>query len=299
MAQMKKRTFERDYVQVPNETAKAPELDNLDKPISLEALGLLVNLWSYDLTKWEVHKTQLYKRFAFNKERSVKRCWDELIEARYMIEFKYRKGKKWEYVYIFNILPYTEEQVEQILAESLEEYGEISGLQNADLTVKTSTGGPQDMGVNKYKSKQYKSKQYKSKKENQDDDEKGPFEGVNNFAFQEFVKEFEESFPNKFDNEMYNSIYEQMHIQGLAVITYHEAVEQIRYMQGRINSGKLQVGDYAAYFVGGIIKKRTSVKSALNKRKILKAEKEIAEQAQHENESTRPVPFYDWLNKKE
>ena len=38
-------------VQVPNETAKAPQMYDdkklNDKPISLEALGLLVNMWSY------------------------------------------------------------------------------------------------------------------------------------------------------------------------------------------------------------------------------------------------------------
>ena len=51
MAKVKKRTFEREYVQVPNETAQAPQVKINKKlnenPLSLEALGLLLNLWSY------------------------------------------------------------------------------------------------------------------------------------------------------------------------------------------------------------------------------------------------------------
>lgn len=145
MAKMKKRTFEKEYVQVPNETAQAPQI-NINKvlnenPIPLESLGLLVNLWSYNYDKFELNKTELYKRFAFHKETSVKRAWKYLIDTGYMIEFKYRVGKKWEYVYIFNITPYTEEQKNIIWAESIEEYGEIWGLDFQDLKTRTSKSG--------------------------------------------------------------------------------------------------------------------------------------------------------------
>ena len=78
MALLVKDVEEKDYVQVPNATAQAPQVEIYDKasekfisnenPISLEALGLLVNLWSYDVTRWEIHKTELYNRFSKNQK---------------------------------------------------------------------------------------------------------------------------------------------------------------------------------------------------------------------------------------
>jgi hypothetical protein len=314
MAKMKKRTFEREYVQIPNETAKAPEIKTPTESISLEALGLLVNLWSYDLEKWEVHKTELYKRFAYNKETSVKKCWNELIKAGYMVEYKYRVGKKYEYEYIFNILPYTEEQRAIIWQEGLEEHGEIWGLDFPDLKMKSSKCSPQNpelLNTNGQNTNQSKTNKTKTKKDpiplssvknnNSDipilfDDEKEPFQGVNNFAFREFKQEFEEQFPNVFDIEMFQKIYEQMEQQELRIITYQEAVNQVRYMNERQKKGKLKVGDYAAYFVGGIIKKRTSEMSAVLERKLAKAEKEYkAKKEQEAKKEHRPVPFYNWL----
>ena len=296
MAKMKKRTFEREYVQVPNETAKAPEIKNNEKPISLEALGLLVNLWSYNLETWEVHKTELYKRFAFNKETSVKKAWKELIAAGYMIEYKYRIGKKWEYEYIFNILPYTEEQIKIIWEEGREEHEEIWGLDFQDLKMKSSKCSPQNQEISNTGLTQNKSTKEKLKKENIkpiiDDDEKEPFE-PNKIAFQYFVNEFNKNFPNHFDNDAYNKIWEQMHLQRLSRFTYKEALNQAKYMNQRIAEGKLNLGDYAAYFVNGIKRKRNSQTSSLLQEKTEKAAKEYKEQPKQEK--SNDLPFYNWL----
>jgi hypothetical protein len=145
MAKAKKRTFDRDYTQIPNETIRAVEAKH-EKPISLEAFALIANLFSYPDT-WELHKTELYKRFAFNKETSVRRAWNELIKEGYIVEYKYRVGKKWEYEYVYNILPYTEEQRRIIWEEAVEEYGEIWGLDFQDLKTKTSKRRPQNQDV--------------------------------------------------------------------------------------------------------------------------------------------------------
>lgn len=128
MAKMKKMIFKEKYVQVPNSTAKAPESRTNSKAISLQSLGLIVNLWSYDLDEWELHKTELYERFVKNKETSVRNAWNELIEANYIFEFKYREGKKWEYVYYYNIEPFTDENIDFMQSEARKEYGEIWGL---------------------------------------------------------------------------------------------------------------------------------------------------------------------------
>lgn len=169
---MKKRTFEREYVQVPNETAQASQVYINKKlnenPIPLESEGLLLNLWSYDYEKFDLNKTELYKRFAYNKERSVKRAWKFLIDAGYMIEYKYRVGKKWEYEYIFNILPYTEEQRQIIWQEAIEEYGEIWGLEFEDCKMKSSNCGLQTVEESNTLLKQdlIKAKQTKTKDKN-------------------------------------------------------------------------------------------------------------------------------------
>ncbi|PEN09700.1 hypothetical protein [Bacillus pseudomycoides] len=147
MAKMKKWRLEREYVQVPNETAVAVELreSEPEECISLQALGLIVNLWSYNTEEWELHKTELYKRYGKNKEVSVKNAWKELMDANYIIEYKFRVGKKWDYEYYYRITPFTAEEREEILAFAEKEHGQIWGLDFQDLKMKTSK--PRD---NKY-----------------------------------------------------------------------------------------------------------------------------------------------------
>jgi hypothetical protein len=123
-------------ISVPVGTAQAVQ-ENNENPISLQALGLLVNLLSYP-TKWELHKTELYKRFAKNGEASVVTAWNDLMKANYIIEFKYRTGKKWDYVYYFRKVPFTAEEKAEILDTATKEYGEIWGLDFPDLKMGTS-----------------------------------------------------------------------------------------------------------------------------------------------------------------
>ncbi|PGM07202.1 hypothetical protein [Bacillus thuringiensis] len=140
MAKMKKWKLEREYVQVPNETAVAVELreSEPEECISLQALGLIVNLWSYNTEEWELHKTELYKRYGKNKETSVKNAWKELMDANYIIEYKFRVGKQWDYEYYYRIKPFTDEERKEILAYAEKEHGQIWGLDFQDLKMKTS-----------------------------------------------------------------------------------------------------------------------------------------------------------------
>ena len=301
MGKVKKRTFEREYVQIPNETAQASQakinkVEN-ENPIPLEASGLLLNLWSYS-DNFELHKTELYKRFAYNKETAVKRAWNFLMDAGYIIEFKYRDGKRWEYVYYVNVLPYTEEQKRIILAESIEEYGEIRGLANGDLESKTPKRGPQTPEISNTISKQDLIKEIQTKeKEIIDDDEAGQF-SVNDYAFREFVSRWEKTHPSIFDNDTYNAIYQKMHEFKLSRFTYSEAKAQYLYMQKRTESGKLELGDYASYFVCGIKKKRKSEKSAIMQEKINQASnKSTRPKNNRESNNKKELPFYNWLEK--
>jgi hypothetical protein len=89
-----------------------------------------------------------------------------------------------------------------------------------------------------------------------------------------------------------------MHIQGLKRFTYKEAVTQARYMQQRMDEGKLNLGDYASYFVGGILRKRSSEKSAILQEKAEKAEKEYKakKELEEQQRKSKPIEFYNWLD---
>ena len=302
MAKMKKRTFEREYVQVPNETAQAPQakinkVEN-ENPIPLESLGLLVNLWSYHYDDFELHKTELYKRFTHNKKTAVTRAWKFLIEAGYIIEFKYRDGKRWEYVYYLNILPYTEEEKLILWQEATEEYGEIWGLEFEELKINSSKCAPQKQQISNTLSKQDLIKEIQTKeKKIIDDDEKGQF-SVNDFAFREFVSRWEKLYPSIFDNDTYNAIYQKMHEFELSRFTFSEAKAQYLYMQKRTESGKLELGDYASYFVCGIKRKRKSEKSAIMQEKInQESNKSTGPEDNRESNNKKELPFYNWLEK--
>jgi hypothetical protein len=295
MARAKKRTFEKDYTQIPNETIRAVEIKDNENPISLEAFALIANLFSYP-DSWELHKTELYKRFAFNKETSVRRAWNELVKAGYIVEYKFRNGKKWEYEYVYNILPYTEEQREIIRQEGIEDYGEIWGLDFQDLKTKTSKCRLQNQDIINKDLKKNELKKNTSKKKTLDDDDKEPFE-INIFAFKEFKKDFEDNFPNTFDEAFYGRIIEHMTKLELDFITYPEAVEQLKYMAEQREKG-LIIADSAKYFVGGIELRRTSRAAAMDKAKLRRAEKELKarkEKQEKKQEHSNPVPFYNWL----
>src|SRR5699024_6487008 len=81
--------------------------------LSLQAIGLLCNLQSYP-EDWNLHKTELYTRFKKNKKTSVSNAWDELVNENYIVQLRRRDGKKWNYIYYFNLEPFTEDQVKEI-----------------------------------------------------------------------------------------------------------------------------------------------------------------------------------------
>lgn len=110
MALMRKFKVEKNYVEIPNETARSVELKTKETTISLQALGLITNLWSYNVEEWELHKLELYKRFGKNKKTSVMSAWDDLLEAGYVVQFKVRIGRENDYVYYYRITPFSAEE---------------------------------------------------------------------------------------------------------------------------------------------------------------------------------------------
>ena len=64
------------------------------------------------------------------------------------------------------------------------------------------------------------------------------------------------------------------------------------------NYGLEKISDYATYFVGGIIKNRTSKKGVVAERKIDKAQKELEHKKQQKQEhkvANSTIPFFNWL----
>lgn len=165
MAFIKKVKQEKEYVQIPNETARLCEIRNGGK-LSLQAIGLLTDLWSYDQDKWELHKTELYKRFGKNKETSVRSAWDELKENGFILEYKVRKGKTPEYFYALNCEPISAEQKEEIERQLLEEYGEFSGLGFVDLIFRSTKCSLQNHELIKNNIKEKQTKEIKTNKIN-------------------------------------------------------------------------------------------------------------------------------------
>ena len=103
---IKKFSKSKGYESIPRELLQSKE-------ISLEAIGLMCNLQSYP-DSWVLHKTELRKRFL-NKEKVVDRIWDELVEHNYVLQFRKRVGRKYEYEYFFNVNKFSVEEIQELL----------------------------------------------------------------------------------------------------------------------------------------------------------------------------------------
>ncbi|MCY9311735.1 hypothetical protein MOF23_22645 [Bacillus inaquosorum] len=98
---------ETPYEVIPRDLLQAPE----EKEMSLQALGLLLHLKSLPDT-WTIIKTNLYHRFPFNKESSIRKAWSELEQCNYAKEVKKRDGKKYKHYYFFDIVPFDTNSIE-------------------------------------------------------------------------------------------------------------------------------------------------------------------------------------------
>lgn len=261
-----------NHIVLPVATAQAVQ-ENSKKPISLEALGLLVNLLSYPST-WELHKTELYKRFAKHGERSVKAAWNDLMNANYIIEFRYRSGKKYEYVYYFRKVPFTDEEKAEILANAENEYGEIWGLQNADLKMKTSNRrGNQKNLLNKNLLLNTNNKYI----DNIDDDKRT--EGSTNHndeSINLIISNFREATKDELSNRSYNAVVRKV-------------VD--KYNQGKVNS-------FRDYLITALTNKIVELDLRRQKDKAkqdLAADKKQIVTNKLNNLEIGKVPFYNWL----
>ncbi|MDK7284316.1 hypothetical protein [Staphylococcus pettenkoferi] len=105
---------DKGYELLPRELLQACDKQSPhSKGLSLQAIGLLVNLQSYPET-WVLSKSELYKRYAKNGKTSVSNAWNELVENDYIVQFHKREGRKNQYVYYFSLTPFTKEDIKEI-----------------------------------------------------------------------------------------------------------------------------------------------------------------------------------------
>lgn len=267
-----------DYsISVPVATAQAVQ-ENNEKPISLEALGLLVNLLSYPTT-WELHKTELYKRFAKNGRTSVNTAWKDLMEANYIIEFKYRAGKKYEYVYYYRKVPFTAKEKAEILANAEKEFGEIWAVD----FVHSKMGSPKPA-----------------------DNQKTilnikPILNTNNKDI-DYIDDDKRTSPSGEDSAKHNDEQINLIISNLKEATEEELSDRSfksvvrkvvdKYSQGKVNS-------FRDYLVTALIRKIEELELRRQKdhakQEIDQAKKKRTETKLKEREIFKTVPFYNWL----
>lgn len=274
MAKIIQVPYQSDII-VPVATAQAVQ-GNRENPISLEALGLLVNLLSYPST-WELHKTELYKRFANNKEASVRSAWNNLISANYIIEFKYRSGKKWEYVYYFRKVPFTDEEKTEILDAAVLEYGGVWRLDFQDLKMKTSKSrGNQDPLLKQVPL-------LNNKDLNNDDDKRTSPEGEDSAIDESInliISNFRESTKEDLTDRSFNAVVRK-------VVDKHN--------QGKVNSFR----DYLATALANKIEELELRRAKVETKGKLKANMQQRIEERKEQLEKQPireiVPFYNWL----
>lgn len=280
MAILKRIQFEEDHVRVPNDTARhCEEKRHGQDAISLEALGLLTNIMCY-AESWEIYKTELYKRYTKNKETSVSKAWKDLISAGYVIEYKYRSGRKWEYVYYVAIRPFTSEEKAEILDTARSEHSEIWGLDFPDLKMKTSKPRGNQKELNKTKLKQKDNKDYK---QDIDDDKRTESSAIHN-----------EDELNQIINNLREATKEDLTDRSFKAV--------LRKVMDKYNQGEIGEGKFRDYLVTSLSNKieelerrriKEEARSAMAVDKA-RSKKQIRDQlSTYEFKGT--IPFYNWL----
>lgn len=148
MTSGKIKHFKKDkgYELIPRDLLQACDKNSShNKGLSLQAIGLLVNLQSYPET-WVISKSELYKRYAKNGKTSVTNAWNELVENNFIVQFHKREGKTNQYVYYFSLTPFTEDDIKEI--EQIE-----NNESSKSLNLKEKYGNQNNKKQSKYKLK--------------------------------------------------------------------------------------------------------------------------------------------------
>jgi len=219
-----------------------------DSNLSLEAIGLLCYMQSLP-ENWKLYKTQLYTQFPKNKRSVIDRIWKELINNKYLLSFKKREGKKYNYNYIFSVIPLTEEDINDITNQQNDNDFWSVDFQQSNLNSSKST-------TNKLTIK-------KSTKKNDDDNNinkmtKPESKKIPNIQLNselEFLAK--ELLYSQIDENETFKILEYFDLNKIA-IKPEIIQQQIQWMSEKINIGT-GISSYSSYFINGCLKRLRNI----------------------------------------
>lgn len=110
---IKRFSKSKGYESLPRELLQSKEL-------TLEAIGLIANISSYP-ENWVLRKTELQKRFPKHGRRVIDRIWDELVENSYILQFRKRVGRSYDYRYFYDVTPFSAEEVQELLHHNFDD----------------------------------------------------------------------------------------------------------------------------------------------------------------------------------
>ncbi len=272
-----------------------------DEELSLQAIGLLSNLQSYP-EDWELNKTEVYNRYKKNKRTSVANAWEELVEEKYIVQLRRRNGKKWDYIYYFNLERFTEEKV-----KDLEEKEQATAMsfrkpeaQRKSAEIWDVENGKPKMGSPKPADKRIHSQENTHKENTQDlkdlelkeieeEEEYIVRAREDNIAY-EILKE--ELTQKEIDKETVKNIIGQLHEYDINLFEMQNVEKQFTHMMDKQLAGQ-RIYDFAFYFAKGLKDLTLQSKATKQYQKEKLAEYAISQQ-------NRPkVAFYDWLTERE
>src|SRR5699024_4449369 len=198
-----------------------------------------------------LHKTEVYKRFKKNGKTSVSNAWEELVKEKYIVQFRKRNGRKWDYIYYFNLEPFTNEQIDDLeekekakstsfRSKGPKENNDILGFRFSE----PQNGNPK-MGTPKPESKILGSKDITHELEEED-----IYKGEN-FSFIFLQKELKEK---NIDQKHINEIISLLEIKKINELNKKIIKNQYNHMMQMINNGT-PIYNFAKYFVNGIEEK--------------------------------------------
>lgn len=280
--QVKKYQRSKGYESLPRELLQ-------DENLSLEAIGLLSYMQSLPET-WVLYKTQLYTQFPKNKRSSIDRIWKELVENKYLLNFRKREGKKYVYNYIFSVLPFSEEDIQDILKEQNDNDFWSVDFQQSKMDSSKST-------TNKLTIKKSNIKRLDNSKEiKNDDDEYNINEAQNNLEkLVELTNSSEELkflsqglFESKVDLDEIVLIAEYFNRTGNFKIDVVK--QQLEWMKQKSET-ETGISDFGVYFIQGYEKR---IKS--NKFKPIQDLESQFYEKMGITEELPNIPMYNWLN---
>lgn len=85
-----------------------------DKRLTFRDIGLLSHLASHDTNNFTIYKTALYNRHEKESRSVVTKAWNNLMSCGYIVQYRKRSGKTYDYQYVFSTMAFSLEDLQEI-----------------------------------------------------------------------------------------------------------------------------------------------------------------------------------------